>query len=49
MADMSKCIGDGCDVKHTCYRFTVKPSDYQSYFKPTPVKNNGCEYYINNK
>jgi hypothetical protein len=48
MADISMCKGDGCEAKHTCYRFKAKPSRFQSYFKPTPIKNNGCEYYINN-
>jgi hypothetical protein len=48
MPDISMCNGDGCEAKHTCYRFTAKPSEYQSYFKPTPIENSGCEYYINN-
>ena len=47
MADISMCEGEGCDVKNTCYRFTAKPSEYQSYFAPTPVENEGCEYYWN--
>jgi len=50
MADISMCSGDGCQVKHTCYRFTAKPSEYQSYLiPPAPIENEGCEYYINNK
>ena len=51
MPDISMCNGDGCEAKHTCYRFTAKPSEYKSYFKPTPIENKGCEYYwnINNK
>ena len=51
MPDISMCNGDGCEAKHTCYRFTAKPSEYQSHFKPTPIENKGCEYYwnINNK
>jgi len=48
MADISMCEGEGCDVKNTCYRFTTKPSEYQSYFTPTPIENEGCEYYWNN-
>ncbi len=49
MADISMCEGEGCEVKHTCYRFTANASEHQSYFAPTPIDNNGCEYYINSK
>ena len=48
MADISMCSGDGCEAKYTCYRFTAKPSEYQSYFATTPIENKGCEYYWNN-
>ncbi len=47
MADISMCEGEGCDVKNTCYRFTAKPSGYQSYFAPTLIENKACEYYWN--
>ena len=50
MADLTMCKGKGCEAKHTCYRYKAKPSDYlQSYFLVSPIKNNSCEYYINNK
>ena len=50
MPDITMCKGKGCEAKHTCYRYTATPSDYlQSYFLVSPIKNNGCEYYINNK
>jgi hypothetical protein len=50
MPDITMCKGDGCKSKHTCYRYKAKPSDYmQSYFLVTPIKDNGCEYYINNE
>ncbi len=47
MADISMCEGEGCKVKRTCYRFTAKPSEYQSYFTPSPIEDKGCEYYWN--
>lgn len=48
MADITMCEGEGCECKFTCYRFTAKPNEYrQSYFMESPIKNNGCEYYIN--
>lgn len=46
MADISKCNGDKCDQKNTCYRFLVESNEYkQSWFAPdhTPTK---CDYYI---
>ena len=48
MADITMCKGDGCETKFTCYRFTAKPNEYrQSYFMESPIKDGGCEYYIN--
>lgn len=47
MPDITMCKGVGCEAKHTCYRFTAKPSYMQSYFLKTPDINDGCEYYIN--
>ena len=41
------CKGDNCNSRQTCYRFTAKPSEYQSYFKGSPIENNGCDYYWN--
>jgi len=50
MADITMCKGKSCEAKHTCYRYTAPPSNYlQSYFSVSPIKNNGCEYYIKNK
>jgi hypothetical protein len=45
MPDICKCSGEGCPVKEKCYRYTSKPSYYQSYFTKAPIKNNKCEYY----
>ncbi len=47
MPDITKCKGEGCEAKNTCYRFTATPSLYQSYFTESPIKDNKCEYYIN--
>ena len=48
MADISMCSGDGCEAKHTCYRFKAKPCEYrQSYFTVPPIEDEGCEYYWN--
>lgn len=48
MADITMCIGVGCEARFTCYRFKAKPNKYrQSYFTKPPIINNGCEYYIN--
>jgi len=48
MADITKCTGEHCESKHTCYRYTAKPNEhYQSMFIGSPIKFGGCEYYIN--
>ena len=45
MTDISKCTGEGCSLKETCYRFTAKTGMYQSFFFGVPIKNGQCEYY----
>ena len=50
MTDLTMCKGKGCKTKNTCYRYTATPNDYlQSYFLISPIKNDGCEYYIRNE
>ena len=47
MPDITKCTGEGCEARVTCYRFLAKPDKHwQSYFKEVPDTNGGCEYYI---
>jgi hypothetical protein len=45
MTDITKCTGEGCPLKETCYRFTAPAEMYQSYFMAPPVKNGKCEYH----
>jgi len=45
MPDISKCLGTGCPYKETCYRYTAKPSDWQSYFSVPPIKDGKCDMY----
>lgn len=46
MADITKCNGEGCSIKDSCYRFTVKANEYyQSYFVEPPINNGKCEMY----
>ena len=45
MPDITMCLGTDCPHKETCYRFTAKPCDYQSYFMKPPIKEGKCEYY----
>lgn len=51
MPDISKCKGEGCPLKETCYRFTVEPNKFmQSYFMNAPIKeDNTCDYYWPNE
>lgn len=45
MPDITMCPGTFCNQKEKCYRFTAKPSDYQSYFVTAPIKDGKCEMY----
>ena len=49
MTDISKCTGEGCALKETCYRFIASAGMYQSFFFGVPIKNGQCEYYWNTK
>lgn len=43
--DITMCNGDNCPVKKKCYRYTAKPSEYQSYFVESPIKDGKCDHY----
>jgi hypothetical protein len=46
MADITKCKGEGCPIKESCYRFTAEASKYmQSYFFTPPFDGKTCEMY----
>ena len=46
MADITKCSGEGCKKKESCYRFTAPSSDLQTMFVTPPLDKDGeCEYY----
>jgi hypothetical protein len=44
MTDITKCTGEGCELKETCYRFTAPTEMYQSFFFESPIKDGKCEY-----
>lgn len=45
--DISKCLNKDCPKKDTCYRYTAKPSEMQTYFIDVkPDENGECEYYL---
>ena len=46
MLDITKCDGNNCSKRATCYRFTSKPERLQSYsaFYET-IENDKCKYY----
>ena len=46
MADITKCDGNDCPLKEDCFRFKVKPDEYQSYFVGIPFKDGKCEYFM---
>lgn len=45
MPDITMCSGEECALKESCYRFTAKASEYQSYFIDPPIKDGECRYY----
>lgn len=48
MANITRCSGEGCDIKHTCFRFIDEPNKHlDNMFIGSPVKFGDCEYYIN--
>lgn len=56
MADITKCMGDNCPFKETCYRFKAVSNEYQqAYFIVPPYKRDPetdkveCEHYWNEK
>ena len=45
MPDIAKCWGTDCPHKESCYRYTSKPSDWQSYFSVPPIEDGKCNMY----
>lgn len=46
MADITKCKGDECSIKESCYRFTAKASEFwQSWFLNSPIKDGKCDMF----
>ena len=48
MADITKCVNKNCKVRYKCYRYTAKPSMYQSYSDFNNKKINSkeeCEHF----
>lgn len=46
MADITKCTGDYCELKESCYRYKAKDNEYrQAYYIKAPIKNNKCNEY----
>ena len=47
MPDITMCKGINCPIKKLCYRFWVKPSQFQWYFIEIPYDHNKhfCEHY----
>lgn len=50
--DITLCEGTNCPLKDQCFRYTAKPSEYQSYFTKEPYtleKNKfKCEFLWTN-
>jgi len=50
MADITMCMGNNCNKKKKCYRYTAIPDQWQSWSSYDEIKKAGhCEYFWNNK
>ena len=45
MTDISKCDGEGCRDKETCWRYKAPDDQWQSYGDFKPVDGGKCEDY----
>ena len=44
--DITKCKGNDCPMKESCYRFTAEENEVlQAYFVEPPIKDGKCEMY----
>ena len=46
MPDITMCKDSECPKSETCYRFTAKPWERQSYFATSPRFGDVCKYEI---
>lgn len=44
MTDISKCRGEGCPIKESCYRFTA-PNGYWQSYSDFKYEDGKCEFY----
>jgi hypothetical protein len=42
MPDITKCSGEGCEMKERCFRYLSRPSLWQSYFLKPPIQDGEC-------
>ena len=47
--DITKCSGENCPMKESCYRFRAEADEMQSYFIEPPIKDGKCEHYWETK
>ncbi len=50
MTDIAMCLGDRCNAKDECHRYTAKPDGlWQSWLSTVPSKDGkACDYFIDN-
>ena len=46
MSDISKCNGNGYDLREECYRFTAPACDYRQSWIIPPAVGEACEYRL---
>ena len=46
MTDISKCDGENCDRKQTCWRFTAPSNEHRQSYMAPEKRGSECEYYL---
>ncbi len=47
MSDITKCRGEHCECRYSCFRYTAPIVPRQSYFTVTNTDGD-CKYFLNN-
>ena len=45
-AFMTKCRGEGCEIKSNCMRYKINTTLNETYFEKSPIKNGSCKYFF---
>jgi hypothetical protein len=49
MPDITMCIGNECLIKNYCFRFTAKPSGWQSFADFRCKEDGKCDHFLQDR